>query len=124
MTRWAVLQQDLTPDYKRRTLYGKVSRYKLDAYLQLFDFPPPNISAEKRFTTTVPLQRLFLMNSDFMQIEAEALVKRVAAEPNNRARIRKMYSIVYGREPNEQEIVAGTRLSAYGTDEGISGEQE
>ncbi len=64
--------KDLTPDYHRRTVYGKVSRYKIDAYLQLFDFPPPNISAEKRFTTTVPLQRLFLMNSDFMQIEAEA----------------------------------------------------
>ena len=45
-----------------------MSRYKLDEYLQLFDFPNPSISAEKRFTTTVPLQRLFLMNSDFMQI--------------------------------------------------------
>ncbi|MES1257232.1 MAG: PSD1 and planctomycete cytochrome C domain-containing protein [Acidobacteriota bacterium] len=96
--------QELTPDYKRRTIYGKVSRYKLDAYLQLFDFPPPNISAEKRFTTTVPLQRLFLMNSDFMQIEAEELVRRVAAEPNNRARVKKMYNLAYGRDPNEQEI--------------------
>ena len=96
--------QELTPDYKRRTLYGKVSRYKLDAYLQLFDFPPPNISAEKRFTTTVPLQRLFLMNSDFMQIEAEELVKRVATEPTNRARVKKMYNIAFGRDPNEQEV--------------------
>jgi hypothetical protein len=71
--------EDLTPANKRRTVYGKVSRYKLDTYLQTFDFPPPNISAEKRFTTTVPLQRLFLMNSDFMQIEAEDLARRVAA---------------------------------------------
>jgi hypothetical protein len=97
----------LTPDYKRRTVYGKVSRYKLDSYLQLFDFPAPNISAEKRFTTTVPLQRLFLMNSDFVQIEAEALAKRVAAEPNNRARITKMYELAYGRSPSEEEINIG-----------------
>ncbi len=88
-TRSGGPSQDLTPDYKRRTVYGKVSRYKLDAYLQLFDFPPPNISAEKRFTTTVPLQRLFLMNSDFVQMEAEELAKRVAAEPDNRARIKQ-----------------------------------
>src|SRR6516225_7939539 len=88
--------EDLNPAYKRRTVYGKVSRYKLDTYLQTFDFPPPNISAEKRFTTTVPLQRLFLMNSDFMQVEAEALAARVATEPDNRARIKKMYEIVYG----------------------------
>ena len=54
-----------------------MSRYKLDTYLQTFDFPPPNITAEKRFVTTVPLQRLFLMNSDFMQFEAEDLAQRV-----------------------------------------------
>jgi hypothetical protein len=99
--------QELTTDYKRRTIYGKVSRYKLDAYLQLFDFPAPNISAEKRFTTTVPLQRLFLMNSDFVQVEAEALAKRVATEPNNRARIAKMYELAYGRSPSEEEVKIG-----------------
>jgi hypothetical protein len=37
---------DLTPAFTRRTVYGKVSRYKLDEYLQLFDFPAPNISAK------------------------------------------------------------------------------
>jgi cytochrome c553 len=99
--------RELTPDFKGRTVYGKVSRYKLDAYLQLFDFPPPNISAEKRFTTTVPLQRLFLMNSDFVQLEAEALAKRVAAEPDNRARIRKIYTLAYGRLPSDEEIQIG-----------------
>jgi hypothetical protein len=99
--------KELTPDFDRRTIYGQVSRYKLDSYLQLFDFPPPNISAEKRFTTTVPLQRLFLMNSDFVQVQAEALAKRVAAESDNRARISKLYEIVYGRAPKEQEVEIG-----------------
>ena len=99
--------KELTPDYHRRTVYGQVSRYKLDTYLQLFDFPTPNISAEKRFTTTVPLQRLFLMNSDFVQLEAEALAKRAANEPTNRARIQKLYALVYGREAKPAEIEAG-----------------
>src|SRR5262245_10479578 len=94
----------LIPAFLRRTVYGKVGRYKLDDYLQLFDFPSPAISAEKRFTTTVPLQRLFLMNSDFMQIEAEELAKRVAGEPNNRARVRKLYQLTYGRDATESEI--------------------
>src|SRR4029077_9985271 len=95
---------DLSPAFTRRTVYGKVSRYKLDEYLQLFDFPAPNISAEKRFTTTVPQQRLFLMNSDFMQAESEELAKRVAPEPDNRSRIKKVYQLVYGRDPSEEEI--------------------
>jgi mono/diheme cytochrome c family protein/truncated hemoglobin YjbI len=99
--------EELTPANTRRTVYGKVSRYKLDTYLQTFDFPPPNISAEKRFTTTVPLQRLFLMNSDFMQIQAEDLAKRVASEASNRARIRKAYQLAYQRDPSESEIQLG-----------------
>ncbi|MFO0367543.1 MAG: PSD1 and planctomycete cytochrome C domain-containing protein [Acidobacteriota bacterium] len=98
---------ELSPAVNRRTVYGKVSRYKLDEYLSLFDFPTPLISAEKRFVTTVPTQRLFLMNSDFMQVQAEALVERVAAEPNNPARIRKLYQIVYGREATPEEISLG-----------------
>jgi cytochrome c553 len=99
--------QDLSPAFTRRTVYGKVSRYKPDEYLQLFDFPSPNISAEKRFTTTVPLQRLFLMNSDFIQVESEEMAKRVATEPDNRSRIRKVYMLAYGRDPNEEEIKLG-----------------
>ena len=57
--------------------------------------------------TTVPLQRLFLMNSDFVQIEAEELAKRVAGEPDNRARIRKLYQFIYGRVPSESELALG-----------------
>jgi hypothetical protein len=103
---------EMTPAYKRRTVYAKVSRYKLDDYLQLFDFPSPAISAEKRFTTTVPLQRLFLMNSDFVQLQSEELAKRVAGEPDNRSRIRKIYQILYGRDPLETEIKAGLEYLA------------
>jgi hypothetical protein len=97
----------LTPAYNRRTLYGKVSRYRLDEYLQLFDFPPPNMSAEKRFTTNVPLQRLFFMNSDFAGQQAELLARRVAAEPDNAVRIRKAYGIVLGRAPTDEELKDG-----------------
>ncbi len=97
----------LTPTFMRRTVYGKVSRYKLDTYLQTFDFPPPNISAEKRFVTTVPLQRLFLMNSDFMQLEAEELANRVSSEPDNTARIKKLYQLAFNRAPSESEIKVG-----------------
>jgi mono/diheme cytochrome c family protein len=98
---------DLKPSFMRRTVYGKVSRYKLDEYLQLFDFPSPSISAEKRFTTTVPLQRLFLLNSDFMQLEAEELARRVMPEADNRARVRKLFQLIYGRDASEEEIKLG-----------------
>src|SRR5262245_12406580 len=97
----------LTPSVERRTVYGKISRYKLDDFLQLFDFPSPNLSAEKRFTTSVPLQRLFLMNSDFMQQQGELLARRVASEPDNTARIQKAYRLIFGRAATGTEVTAG-----------------
>jgi mono/diheme cytochrome c family protein len=102
----------LTPTFNRRTVYGKVSRYKLDDYLQLFDFPSPNLSAEKRFTTSVPLQRLFLMNSDFMQQQGELLARRVAAEPDNTTRIQKVYRLIFGRAATDAEVKAGLSFLA------------
>ena len=97
----------LTPSTTRRTVYGRVSRYKLDEYLQLFDYPSPSQTAEKRFSTNVPLQRLFFMNSEFMQQQAERLAERVGGEPTEEARIQKAYRLIFGRTPTAGEVQAG-----------------
>ncbi|MGE0812341.1 MAG: PSD1 and planctomycete cytochrome C domain-containing protein [Vicinamibacterales bacterium] len=102
----------LTPLAARRTLYGKVSRYKLDEFLQLFDFPSPSQTAEQRFSTNVPLQRLFFMNSDFVQQHAERLAARVADEPDDSARIQKAYRLVFGRAATPDEVKAGREFLA------------
>jgi hypothetical protein len=99
--------ETLTPQSTRRTLYGKVSRYKLDEFLQLFDFPSPNISAEQRYTTNVPLQRLFFMNSDFVQQQAELLVRQLESEPTMEARVQKAYRLVFGRRATAEEVRLG-----------------
>ncbi len=66
-----------TADFRRRTLYGAVSRHNLDGFLRLFDFPDPNITSERRTVTTVPLQQLFVLNSEFMVRQAKALAARI-----------------------------------------------
>jgi len=99
--------EQLTPLSTRRTLYGRVSRYKLDDFLQLFDFPSPSISAEQRYATNVPLQRLFFMNSDFVQQQAELLVRRIESEPNAEARIQKAYRLAFGRAATPEEVRLG-----------------
>ena len=101
--------KELVPSYDRRTLYGRISRYRLDEYLQLFDYPPPNISAEKRFSTTVPLQRLFFMNSDFVQSEAERLADRVKDQPDMSSKINRLYELAYGRPATASEIDLGLK---------------
>jgi hypothetical protein len=102
----------LTPLAKRRTVYGKVSRYKLDEFLQLFDFPSPSQSAEKRFSTNVPLQRLFFMNSDFMQQHAEQLALKVVGEADDVARVQKTYRLIFGRAATPAEVQAAKEFLA------------
>ncbi|MCY2960805.1 MAG: PSD1 and planctomycete cytochrome C domain-containing protein [Planctomycetota bacterium] len=99
--------EKLTPYKTRRTIYGHISRYRLDDFLALFDFPAPNATSERRFTTSVPLQRLFLMNSDFMQQQAELLAKRVEGEAGDAARIQKLYGLLFARAATGEEVAAG-----------------
>ncbi len=110
--------KDLTPDYHRRTVYGRrdaVRQFPRRLSPAVFDFPPPNISAEKRFTTTVPLQRLFLMNSDFVQLEAEKLYTRAAAEPDRpRANPQTLRTCALDGRRMNLEIQDRARLSADG----------
>jgi hypothetical protein len=98
---------DFSDDNDRRTVYCRVSRYRLNDFLQVFDFPNPSFTAEQRFSTNVPLQRLFFMNSSFIYRQADRLAKRVYDEGNDEARIKKAYRLLYGRFPTEAEMRAG-----------------
>ncbi|MDP2390551.1 MAG: DUF1553 domain-containing protein, partial [Acidobacteriota bacterium] len=57
--------------------------------------------------TSVPLQRLFFMNSDFMQQHAERVAEQVADEPDDAARIAVVYRKLFGRAPTAEETKAG-----------------
>jgi hypothetical protein len=93
----------------KRTVYGFVSRNKLNGMLALFDFPNPNITSEKRNMTESPAQELFFLNSKFMMRRAEALARRVGAGsiPDQAARIDRCYWIVFGRAPTAAERQLG-----------------
>src|SRR5690606_17633880 len=67
-----------SPKLKRRAVYGKVSRFLLADFHKTFDFPNPNISADQRFATSVPLQRLFFMNSELMSMLAGKFAERTS----------------------------------------------
>ena len=93
-------------DASRRTMYGAVSRHNLDGLLRLFDFPDPNISSARRTVTTVPLQQLFVLNSEFMVRQARSLAKRLTdrTELDDAGRIRSAYTLLFGRPATEAEI--------------------
>lgn len=100
---------ELTDDFKRRTVYGKVSRFRLNSLLALFDFPNPSLTSEQRNVTNVPTQRLFFLNSDLVWHQAGFLAERLGAgsDVGNEAKIRKAYRLLFGREATEAEVRLG-----------------
>ena len=99
------------PSNHRRTIYAAISRHDLAWMLRLFDFPDPNISSGGRSLTTVPLQQLFVLNSEFMVTNAGAIATRLlsASRPdcNDGDRIHQAYRLLFGRATTERELKLG-----------------
>jgi hypothetical protein len=96
----------------RRTVYGFVSRRKLDDLLALFDFPNPNLTSEQRVATNVPLQQLFFLNSDIVLRCAEAMARRITSEAGSMesAEVSRAYRVLFSREPDAREQQAALKF--------------
>ena len=102
-------------DNHLRTVYGRVSRGRLNTVLALYDFPDPIMTASRRDLTTSPLQQLFVMNSPFMQERAASLVKRVGVSASAAAQIRDIYRAAVNRDPSPTELDAALSFINSGT---------
>ena len=99
-------------EFRTRTLYGEVSRFRTERLLTLFDFPDPSIHAERRVATNTSVQRLFFLNSEFIKQQAAGLLARVrAAAPSDaQAQVRTFYNVLFGRAPEPRELAAALRF--------------
>jgi len=102
---------DLTtqPFSARRTVYGFIERQNLPGLFRTFDFASPDTTSAQRFSTTVPQQALFLMNSPFVVEQAKHLLERpeIKSLAADDQRIQKLYQIAFQRSPDTDEIKLG-----------------
>jgi hypothetical protein len=103
------------PGNKRRTVYARISRGRVNNVLQLYGFPEPTMHAPGRVTTTTPLQQLFVLNSSFLRDQAAALRDGVAKVPEVDAELRGMYRQVLARDPSDRELSLARKYLATGT---------
>ncbi|HUR45058.1 MAG TPA: DUF1553 domain-containing protein, partial [Candidatus Saccharimonadales bacterium] len=96
----------------RRTIYGFVERQNLPGVFRTFDFASPDTTSPQRFSTTVPQQALFLLNSPFVVQQAKELVQRpdVKSLPSDEKRIERLYQIMYQRNPDPDELQLGKKF--------------
>jgi hypothetical protein len=101
---------EFSEDNVHRTVFCKVSRFRLDNYLMVFDFPNPSFTSEQRFSSNVPLQQLYFMNNGFVYKQSGVLAERVAKEPSDEARITKAYEYLFQRKPTADELQLGLKF--------------
>lgn len=96
-------------EFRYRSVYLPVIRDFPQEGLQLFDFPDANVTSSKRAQSIVPTQALYLMNSDFVSMQAQAMASHLSAQSSNRNdQIREAFLMAYGRPASNEELQACT----------------
>jgi hypothetical protein len=73
---------------------------------EVHDQPDPNVTCERRNTTTVPTQALTLSNNEFVLIQAQRFAERIMREAGDgtEKQIQSLYRVALSRTPDQQEL--------------------
>ena len=84
----------------------------MPSMLTLFDAPVMETSCPQRSASTVPLQSLALLNSDFVRTCARALAERLDADagPGDNRRIERALLLTSGRPPLPTELAESLKF--------------
>jgi len=97
-----------TPGAHRRSIYLQQRRSQVVTFLQLFDAPSIVGPCGKRSPSTVPLQSLSLLNSEFARGRAKAFAARLDREAggDDAKRLAVAYELTIARLPSAEERLA------------------
>ncbi len=104
-----------SPGARRRSVYLQHRRTQIPNFLQVFDAPSIVFNCTRRDSTTVPLQSLALLNSDFSRRRAGALATRLRrdAGTDRDAKITRAFLLVLGRDATKAERAAARTFLAH-----------
>ncbi len=107
----------------RRTIYLFQRRSEMPSVMTMFDAPDGIASCSRRGVSTVALQPLFMLNSRFMALRADALASRVRREAGESVeqQIRVAFARILGRTPRSAELAKSVELLEAGN---LAGEED
>jgi hypothetical protein len=109
-----VVVDEKTPGAHRRSIYLQQRRTQVTGVLEVFDAPSIVFNCTQRAPTTVPLQSLKLLNSDFVRNRAAALARRIKSEAGSGdvERIERAFVLTIGRQPTAAELASAKKFVA------------
>jgi uncharacterized protein DUF1553/uncharacterized protein DUF1549/cytochrome c len=102
--KWELTREE--PSNWRRSVYSYWKRGLKYPMFEVHDQPDPNVTCERRNTTTVPTQALTLSNNEFVLIQAKYFAERVAREagPDAEKQIQILFRVALSRAPDQREL--------------------
>jgi Protein of unknown function (DUF1553)/Protein of unknown function (DUF1549) len=100
------------PGAHRRSLYLQQRRTTPISFLDLFDSAKMSPNCLQRTSSTVALQSLTLLNSEFVRARSKAFAARLLKEPPQSDRIDLAFKLALGRAPNDAETKAANEFLA------------
>jgi len=99
---------------RRRSVYLQQRRTQVIAFLDVFDAPSIVFNCTARSSTTVPLQSLKLLNSDFVRARATGLANYVhpTVDVDRDTALVNAFRTAWGRTPTDDELAAAQRFLA------------
>jgi len=88
------------PYSDRRSVYAFIDRQNLNPLFRTFDFSNPQETTAQRPDTTIPMQALFTMNSDFVQNQAARLAKKTRDSDD---RVAALHRAVFAKDPSPKD---------------------
>ncbi|MDG1889932.1 MAG: PSD1 and planctomycete cytochrome C domain-containing protein [Verrucomicrobiota bacterium] len=105
---WGVSSED---QQNRRSIYVYIKRSLHEPILKTFDMADTDSACAVRFTTTVPTQALTMLNSSFLNDQAEAFAQRLESEESTaEGQVARALHLATSREPSKDEISGGTTM--------------
>jgi hypothetical protein len=111
-TEGSVIVKEDQPGAYRRSVYLQQRRTQVLTLLELFDAPSIVSTCGARTSSTIPLQSLALLNSEFARLRAAAFARRLErdAGADVAARIARAFRLACGRAPTPEEQTASQRF--------------
>ena len=109
-----IVVEDSAPGARRRSVYLQQRRTQVLSLLEVFDAPSIVTTCTRRTPSTIPLQSLSLLNSDFLAARARGLARRLERQAGTDSddRIRLAFRLAIGRPPDDAERAAARRFLA------------
>lgn len=107
-----VVVNESTEGARRRSVYLQQRRTQVAGILEVFDSPSIVANCTLRVPTTIPLQSLKLLNSEFVRSRSKAFAKRILNEVDGplSTKIPYAFEVAIGRPPSSEELRFATEF--------------